>query len=196
MRNSSDNCSFRIHVKLAYIQWYTPVSDWKQSRDPLEADCKVTVFTHDATDSVCLNRFSVDQLWFSLGVSQYDPRFGDAFWNSSKYNMVSYLLRMMTSWAIVVNVWYLPPMTIQVQLNTVLTWTYHCDAVTHWPKEQLLAITTYLSCMCVNYEQEGEDAAQFANRVKSAIAHQGGLLDLAWWGSSSEECICDTDPAM
>lgn len=47
-------------------------------------------------------------------VSQYDPRFGDAFWNSSKYNMVSYLLRMMTSWAIVVNVWYLPPMTIQV----------------------------------------------------------------------------------
>lgn len=45
---------------------------------------------------------------------QYDPRFGDAFWNSAKYNMVSYLLRMMTSWAIVVNVWYLPPMTLQV----------------------------------------------------------------------------------
>ena len=45
---------------------------------------------------------------------QYDPQFGDAFWNSGKYNMVSYLLRMMTSWAIVVNVWYLPPMTIQV----------------------------------------------------------------------------------
>uniref|UniRef100_A0A8D0CNP6 Glycerol-3-phosphate acyltransferase 3 n=1 Tax=Sander lucioperca TaxID=283035 RepID=A0A8D0CNP6_SANLU len=71
---------------------------------------------------------------------KYDARFGDAFWNSSKYNMVSYLLRMMTSWAIVVNVWYLPPMT----------------------------------------RQDGEDAAQFANRVKSAIAHQGGLLDLAW----------------
>lgn len=50
----------------------------------------------------------------ALCVSQYDPRFCDAFWNSGKYNMVSYLLRMMTSWAIVVNVWYLPPMTIQV----------------------------------------------------------------------------------
>lgn len=38
--------------------------------------------------------------------------------------------------------------------------------------------------MCpVLCEQEGEDAAQFANRVKSAIAHQGGLLDLPWWGS-------------
>lgn len=38
-------------------------------------------------------------------------------------------------------------------------------------------------------EQEGEDAAQFANRVKSAIAHQGGLLDLPWWGSSPG-CSC------
>ncbi|XP_028319385.1 glycerol-3-phosphate acyltransferase 3 isoform X2 [Gouania willdenowi] len=73
---------------------------------------------------------------------KYDPRFGDAFWNSSKYNMVSYVLRMMTSWAVVVNVWYLPAMS----------------------------------------RQEGEDATHFANRVKSAIAAQGGLLDLAWDG--------------
>lgn len=34
--------------------------------------------------------------------------------------MVSYLLRMMTSWAIVVNVWYLPPMTIQVRARPLL----------------------------------------------------------------------------
>uniref|UniRef100_A0A3P8UAV6 Glycerol-3-phosphate acyltransferase 3 n=1 Tax=Amphiprion percula TaxID=161767 RepID=A0A3P8UAV6_AMPPE len=52
-----------------------------------------------------------------VSVYQYDPRFGDAFWNSSKFNMVNYLLRMMTSWAIVVNVWYLPPMTLQRKLN-------------------------------------------------------------------------------
>lgn len=37
---------------------------------------------------------------------------------------------------------------------------------------------TYCVCVCVL--QNGEDAAQFANRVKSAIADQGGLLDLAW----------------
>ncbi|TDH02445.1 hypothetical protein EPR50_G00173290 [Perca flavescens] len=83
---------------------------------------------------------------------KYDARFGDAFWNSSKYNMVSYLLRMMTSWAIVVNVWYLPPMT----------------------------------------RQDGEDAAQFANRVKSAIAHQGGLLDLAWDGGLKRDKVKDS----
>ncbi|XP_078101778.1 glycerol-3-phosphate acyltransferase 3-like [Sander vitreus] len=65
--------------------------------------------------------------------------------------MVSYLLRMMTSWAIVVNVWYLP-MT----------------------------------------RQEGEDAAQFANRVKSAIAHQGGLLDLAWDGGLKRGKVKDS----
>ncbi|KAI3361894.1 hypothetical protein L3Q82_002218 [Scortum barcoo] len=102
-------------------------------------------------EGTCINNTSVMMFKkgsFEIGGTiypvtiKYDPRFGDAFWNSSKYNMVSYLLRMMTSWAIVVNVWYLPPMTIQ----------------------------------------EGEDAAQFANRVKSAIAEQGGLLDLAWDG--------------
>ncbi|KAM6902200.1 glycerol-3-phosphate acyltransferase 3 isoform 2-T2 [Xenentodon cancila] len=99
-------------------------------------------------EGTCINNTSVMMFKkgsFEIGGTiypvaiKYDPRFGDAFWNSSKYNMVSYLLRMMTSWAIVVNVWYLPPMTIQ----------------------------------------DDEDAAQFANRVKSAIAHQGGLLDLA-----------------
>ncbi|MCP6508556.1 hypothetical protein NL478_27710, partial [Klebsiella pneumoniae] len=40
----------------------------------------------------------------------YDPRFGDAFWNSSKYSMLQHLYLMMTSWAIVCDVWYLPPM--------------------------------------------------------------------------------------
>ncbi|XP_074545972.1 glycerol-3-phosphate acyltransferase 3 [Halichoeres trimaculatus] len=102
-------------------------------------------------EGTCINNTSVMMFKkgsFEIGGTiypvaiKYDPRFGDAFWNSSKFNMVSYLLRMMTSWAIVVNVWYLPPMNIQ----------------------------------------EGEDAAQFANRVKSAIADQGGLLDLAWDG--------------
>ncbi|XP_067083940.1 glycerol-3-phosphate acyltransferase 3-like [Osmerus mordax] len=83
---------------------------------------------------------------------KYDLQFGDAFWNSSKYNMISYLLRMMTSWAIVCNVWYLPAM----------------------------------------HQQEGEDAVQFANRVKSAIAHKGGLVDLSWDGGLKRDKVKDT----
>lgn len=112
-------------------------------------------------EGTCINNTSVMMFKkgsFEIGGTiypvaiKYDPRFGDAFWNSAKYNMVSYLLRMMTSWAIVVNVWYLPPMTLQ----------------------------------------DGEDAAQFANRVKSAIAHQGGLLDLAWDGGLKRGKVKDS----
>uniref|UniRef100_A0A2K6F4B0 Glycerol-3-phosphate acyltransferase 3 n=1 Tax=Propithecus coquereli TaxID=379532 RepID=A0A2K6F4B0_PROCO len=82
---------------------------------------------------------------------KYNPQFGDAFWNSSKYNMVSYLLRMMTSWAIVCDVWYMPPMT----------------------------------------REKGEDAVQFANRVKSAIAIQGGLTELPWDGGLKRAKVKD-----
>ncbi|KAM9306299.1 glycerol-3-phosphate acyltransferase 3 [Pholidichthys leucotaenia] len=112
-------------------------------------------------EGTCINNTSVMMFKkgsFEIGGTiypvaiKYDPRFGDAFWNSSKYNMVSYLLRMMTSWAIVVSVWYLPPMTMQ----------------------------------------DGEDAVQFANRVKSAIACQGGLLDLAWDGGLKRRKVKDS----
>ncbi|CAF4708488.1 unnamed protein product [Rotaria sp. Silwood1] len=44
---------------------------------------------------------------------KYDNRFGDAFWNSSKHELFQYLILMMTSWAIVVDVYYLPPMIIE-----------------------------------------------------------------------------------
>ncbi|XP_062333646.1 glycerol-3-phosphate acyltransferase 4-like isoform X2 [Osmerus eperlanus] len=102
-------------------------------------------------EGTCINNTSVMMFKkgsFEIGCTvypvaiKYDPRFGDAFWNSSKFGMVSYLLRMMSSWAIVCSVWYLPPME----------------------------------------REEGEDAVQFANRVKAAIAIQGGLVDLLWDG--------------
>lgn len=69
-------------------------------------------------------------LWREEGISssfdslQYDPQFGDAFWNSSKYNIVSYLLRIMTSWAIVCNVWYMPPMVRKVIEHLVDWWLF------------------------------------------------------------------------
>ncbi|KAM7345828.1 glycerol-3-phosphate acyltransferase 4 isoform 1-T1 [Cochliomyia hominivorax] len=102
-------------------------------------------------EGTCINNTSVMQFKkgsFEVGgviypvAIKYDPRFGDAFWNSSKYSMLQYLYMMMTSWAIVCDVWYLPPM----------------------------------------YRQQGESAIDFANRVKSVIAKQGGLVDLVWDG--------------
>ncbi|KAF5302635.1 hypothetical protein FQR65_LT08476 [Abscondita terminalis] len=70
-------------------------------------------------EGTCINNTSVMQFKkgsFEVGsiiypvAIKYDPKFGDAFWNSSKYSMMQYLYMMMTSWAIVCDVWYLPPM--------------------------------------------------------------------------------------
>ncbi|XP_018376657.1 PREDICTED: glycerol-3-phosphate acyltransferase 3 isoform X2 [Trachymyrmex cornetzi] len=85
--------------------------------------------------------FEVDSIVYPVAI-KYDPRFGDAFWNSNRYSMLQYLYMMMSSWAIVCDVWYLPPMR----------------------------------------RKEGESAIDFANRVKSVIARQGGLVDLQWDG--------------
>ncbi|XP_062562275.1 glycerol-3-phosphate acyltransferase 3 isoform X1 [Armigeres subalbatus] len=102
-------------------------------------------------EGTCINNTSVMQFKkgsFEVGgviypvAIKYDARFGDAFWNSSRYSMMQYLYMMMTSWAIVCDVWYLPPMT----------------------------------------RGEDESAIDFANRVKSVIAKQGGLVDLVWDG--------------
>jgi len=70
-------------------------------------------------EGTCINNTSV--MMFKKGCFEieapiypvaikYDLRFGDAFWNSNKHTMLQYLLLMMTSWAIVVDVYYLPPM--------------------------------------------------------------------------------------
>ncbi|XP_061206965.1 glycerol-3-phosphate acyltransferase 3-like isoform X3 [Neopsephotus bourkii] len=50
---------------------------------------------------------------------KYDPRFGDAFWNSTKHSMMTYIFNMLTSWAIVCNVWYLPPMVKEEEEDAV-----------------------------------------------------------------------------
>ena len=81
--------------------------------------------------------------------------------------MVTYLLRMMTSWAIVCSVWYLPPMTRQVS-KVDLAYLI-CSLF-----GPLLLLNSVI------LPQPEEDAVQFANRVKSAIARQGGLVDLLW----------------
>merc|ERR1711892_1067960 len=103
-------------------------------------------------EGTCINNTSVMQFKkgsFEVGgviypvAIKYDSKFGDPFWNSSRYSIVTYILMMMTSWAIVCDVWYLPPMRMK----------------------------------------EGEDAIEFANRVKHEIAKKGGLVDLLWDGN-------------
>lgn len=56
---------------------------------------------------------------FELGTSivpiavKYDSKITDAFWNSRTTSFVGHLFHLMTSWALVVDVYYLPPQTKQ-----------------------------------------------------------------------------------
>lgn len=93
--------------------------------------------------------FEVDGAVIYPVAIKYNPIFGNAFWNSSKEPMLTYLLNMVTSWAIVCDIWYMPPVVIE----------------------------------------EGENAIQFANRVKSDIAAQGGLVDLVWDGGLKRAAV-------
>lgn len=76
-------------------------------------------------EGTCINNTSVMMFkkgCFEIGATiypvaiKYDLRFGDAFWNSTKHTMLQYLILMMTSWAIVVDVYYLPPMEKRVNI--------------------------------------------------------------------------------
>lgn len=79
-------------------------------------------------EGTCINNTSVMMFkkgCFEAGTTiwpiamKYDPLFSDAFWNSSEQGWCEYLLRVMTSWAIICNVWYLPPMTIRPDESAV-----------------------------------------------------------------------------
>ncbi|XP_066986948.1 glycerol-3-phosphate acyltransferase 3 isoform X5 [Macrobrachium rosenbergii] len=92
----------------------------KRLREHVEDPDKLPILIFP--EGTCINNTSVMQFkkgTFEVGgiiypvAIKYDPRFGDAFWNSSKESMISYIYMMMTSWAIVCDVWYLPPMTMR-----------------------------------------------------------------------------------
>lgn len=80
-------------------------------------------------EGTCINNTSVMMFKkgsFEVGTTiypiamKYDSRFGDPFWNSTEQSWFEYIMRMMTSWAIICNVWYLPPMTKHVGLSFLL----------------------------------------------------------------------------
>ncbi|NXP61095.1 GPAT3 acyltransferase, partial [Chloropsis cyanopogon] len=50
---------------------------------------------------------------------KYNSCFGDAFWNSTKHSMMTYAFNVLTSWAIVCNVWHLPPMVKEEEEDAV-----------------------------------------------------------------------------
>ncbi|VDP85359.1 unnamed protein product [Echinostoma caproni] len=73
-------------------------------------------------EGTCINNTSVMKFkkgCFEVGAPihpvaiKYNPLFADCFWNSSQDSLLQYTFKMMTSWAMVVDVWYLPPTRIR-----------------------------------------------------------------------------------
>lgn len=90
----------------------------RRLREHVEDENKLPILVFP--EGTCINNTSVMMFKkgsFEVGGTiypvaiKYDPRFGDPFWNSSKQSYMQYLLMMLTSWAIVCDVWYLPPMS-------------------------------------------------------------------------------------
>ncbi|OAF69244.1 hypothetical protein A3Q56_03020 [Intoshia linei] len=62
-------------------------------------------------EGTCINNTST--MMFKKGcftVGGYDPRFADPFWDSSRQSMIKHILMIFTSWALVCDIYYLPPM--------------------------------------------------------------------------------------
>lgn len=92
----------------------------KRLRDHVADKSKLPILIFP--EGTCINNTSV--MMFKKGsfensdrihpvAIKYDLRFGDAFWNSSKMGMLGHLWELLTSWALVADVWYLPPMDKQ-----------------------------------------------------------------------------------
>ncbi|VDK46871.1 unnamed protein product, partial [Cylicostephanus goldi] len=135
---SCDNCYAMIGQKqggfLGFIQdslsraehhiWFerSEAADRKKVtqrlREHVEDENKLPIIIFP--EGTCINNTSVMMFKkgsFEIGSTiypiamKYDSRLTDAFWNSSEQSYGEYLWRMMTSWAIICDVWYLPPMT-------------------------------------------------------------------------------------
>jgi hypothetical protein len=88
------------------------------ARDERKNGCPLLVFP----EGTCVNNEYVVQFKkgvFELGVPinpiaiKYNKVFVDAYWNSREQSFLQHLLRLMTSWAVVVDVWFLDQQTIR-----------------------------------------------------------------------------------
>ncbi|XP_068205043.1 glycerol-3-phosphate acyltransferase 3-like [Palaemon carinicauda] len=135
-------------------------------------------------EGVCVNNtsvmqfkkgaFEIDTVIYPIAI-RFDARFGDAFWWQDKFH--HYLLHMMTSWAIVCNVWYLPPMRRKQNESAIafaarvkakiahqggmidLSWDGFlkaCPVKEEWKKQQQEEFARHLN---VNGEEAEEDGA-------------------------------------
>ena len=100
------SCFSKIQTGFTFL---VPAHPGSPDRGPLNGSMCVTWY------QICtrVQRWICDSE-LCVCMCQYDSRFADAFWNSSRQSLLRHLLNIMTSWALVVDVWYLPPRQRQV----------------------------------------------------------------------------------
>lgn len=163
----SDNTYAMIGQKqgglIGYIQWlFDKVEShvWFERTSSNDRNAVLRTLTEHIQDptklpvlifpeGVCINNTSILRFkkgCFELGATiypvaiKYNPLFCNPLW--SQDHMLVHIFDIMSSWALVCDVWYLPPEKIR----------------------------------------EDESGLDFANRIKSAIAKRGGLLEVQWDG--------------
>ncbi|XP_022209204.1 glycerol-3-phosphate acyltransferase 4 [Drosophila obscura] len=52
--------------------------------------------------------FSVSDIVYPIAI-RYGRRYGEAYWDSTRYSMFRYMLMLVTAWCLSCDIWYLPP---------------------------------------------------------------------------------------
>ncbi|BFG01381.1 glycerol-3-phosphate acyltransferase 4 [Drosophila madeirensis] len=52
--------------------------------------------------------FAVSDVVYPMAI-RYDRRYGEAYWDSTRYSMFRYMLMLVSSWCLSCDIWYLPP---------------------------------------------------------------------------------------
>lgn len=124
-------------------------------------------------EGVCVNNTSVVQ--FKKGAFEidcvihpiairFDARFGDPFWWQDKF--FHYVVYMMTSWAIVCNVWYLPPMKRNPDESAIAFADRVKAKIAHQGGMIDLSWDGFLKCNPVKSEWKKRQQEEFAKHLK------------------------------
>lgn len=103
--------AFEVSELFRIIKWYNNFEKLNHKEcysidfDIYSAYMHMEPFTSKV--SFLYSYFQANSVIYPIAI-RFDARFGDAFWWQDKF--FHFILYMLTSWAIVCNVWYLPPM--------------------------------------------------------------------------------------
>ncbi|MES1903030.1 MAG: hypothetical protein MHPSP_002395 [Paramarteilia canceri] len=83
-----------------------------KNKDPILVFPEGTCISNNAVMMFNKGSFEVPNAVIYPVAIKYDSRFADPFWNSSRYSLFHFIIRLATSWGLVCDVYYLPPQVL------------------------------------------------------------------------------------